>query len=192
MKAGGADSTIRLVIVFQPVIDLLDILEVVDIVGRWGAIGSKPDKLGWVQNGRNDQLILGMGMPDILLVNGLLEVDEPLHYGVPRGPPQQVVEPSRHKDPHGPGLLLVVHSEGMGQVWDSPTGNSYPINMERVWGTGDRGVPGLVEVVELACPQAHIEPNVRVGGVHGHAGGAHVVGVAVGVLHTLHDADLSW
>ena len=58
-------------------------------------------------------------------------------------------------------------------------------------GTGDSWVPGLVEVVELADTQAQIEPIVRHGGVHGPAGGAHVVGVAGGVLHTLQDADLS-
>ena len=91
MEAGGADSTICLVIGFEPVVNLFDVLEVVDMVGRWGAIGIKPDKLSRVEDGSNDQFILGMGMVDILCINGLLEVDEPFHNGVPGGPPQQVI-----------------------------------------------------------------------------------------------------
>ena len=78
----------------------------------------------------------------------------------------------------------------MCQVWDGPTRDGHPVNVKGVWGAGDSRVPGLVEVVELAGPQAHIEPIVREGGVHGPAGGAHVVRVAGGVLHTLQDADL--
>ena len=191
VEAGGTDPAILPVVVFEPIVNLLYVLVPVVVVGRWGPIGLKPDKFGRVEDGRNDQLILGMRMPDILLVNRLLQVNKPLDYSVPRGPPKQVVQPSSDKDPHGPGLLLVVHCEGMSQVRDIPTGYGHPVNMKRVWGTCDSWVPGLMEIVEVACPQDHIEPVVREGGVHGFAGGAHVVQVAVAVLHTLQNADLS-
>ena len=65
MKAGGADSAICLVIGFEPVVNLFDVLEVVDMVGRWGSIG-KPDELGRVEDGSNDQFIFGMGVVYIL------------------------------------------------------------------------------------------------------------------------------
>ena len=191
VEAGGADSTILFVVEFEPVVNLLDVPETVVVVRWWGAIGFKPHKLRRIEDGGDDQFILGMGMVSILLVNGFLQCDEPLHYGVPIGPPEKVIQASSDKDPHGPGLPPVVHLEGVDQVWDGPTGDGHPVNVEGVWGTDDTGVPGLVEVVELAGTQAHIEPIVREGGVHSTAGWTHVVPVVPGVLHTLEDADFS-
>ena len=46
------------------------------------------------------------------------------------------------------------------QVRDVPAANGHPVNVERVWGPDDTGVLGLVEVVELAGAQAHIETIV--------------------------------
>ena len=44
----------------------------------------------------------------------------------------------------------------------------------------------MVEIMELAVGQTHVQPIVWHGGVHGHAGGAHVAGVPCGVLYPLH------
>ena len=55
MEAGGADSTICLICYcsFEPVVNLCDVFERVDMLGRRGPIGIKPDKLGRVEDGRN-------------------------------------------------------------------------------------------------------------------------------------------
>ena len=47
--------------------------------------------------------------------------------------------------------------------------------MERIRGTNNCRIPGVVEVVEHTVTQEHIQPNVRLDGVHYHAGGAHVM-----------------
>ena len=73
---------------------------------------------------------------------------------------------------------------------DVLTADGHPVNLERILGTDDTGVPGLVEVVELAGAQTHFETLVREGGVHGPACVTYVVKVALAVLHSLQNADL--
>ena len=57
--------------------------------------------------------------------------------------------------------------------------------MERVGWADHSGVPWVVEIVQHTVTQAHIQPNVRLDGVHGHAGGAHVGLVAGAKLNPL-------
>ena len=63
--------------------------------------------------------------------------------------------------------------------------------MKRVWWTNHGGVPWVVEIVEHTVTQAHIQPDVRLDGVHCHAGWAHVGGIAGAVLHPLQDTTFS-
>ena len=88
METRGKNPAIISVVVLELVIDLLDVLVPVVVVGGWGSIGLEPDKLGRVENGCNDQFIPSMGMVNILGIYGLLEMDKPLNNGVPGGPPQ--------------------------------------------------------------------------------------------------------
>ena len=52
-------------------------------------------------------------------------------------------------------------------------------------------VVAVVDVVQLACAQADVEPLLWPGGVGGHAGGAHIAPVRLTKLHPLHDSDLT-
>ena len=149
-----------------------------------------PDKLGRVQHSGDDKLIPGVGMVDVLGVNQLLEVDIPLDNGIPSGTPDQIIEASRDENSHWPRLLLVVHDEGIGEVSDGATRDSYPIDMDGVRWTDDSGIPRMVDIVQLAGTKTHIKAIVWPDVVHNHAGGAHVGGVGGGVLHSLHDPDL--
>ena len=52
----------------------------------------RPDKLGGVKEDGYDQLVLPLGVEDVLSIKNLLEVNEPLDQNVSRGPPQHVVQ----------------------------------------------------------------------------------------------------
>ena len=192
MKGGSAKSAILRIKKICPRIHLLDILQVVLKVRGGRPIPRKPHELRRIQDCGDNELVLPSGVVHVLGLNHLLHLDEVLHHAVPRGTPEEVVKTSRDKYPHWSALPPVVNNEGLGQVIDSSTRNGDPINMERVWGTNNCGISGLVEVVEHTVTQAHIQPDVRLDGVHIHAGGAHVGGVAGAVLYTLQDANFTW
>ena len=61
MEAGGADSNICLVVVFEPVVNLRDVFELVDMVGRWGPLASNQTSLGGLKMVAMTSLFLAWG-----------------------------------------------------------------------------------------------------------------------------------
>jgi hypothetical protein len=60
VETRGTYPAIISVVVLEPVIDFLNVLVPVVVVGGWESIGLEPDKLGRVENGCNDQFILSL------------------------------------------------------------------------------------------------------------------------------------
>ena len=91
VKPGGVGSSIVDVLVRDPGINLLDISKMVDMINRCWSINLIPDKLWGVEKGRYGELVAGVGVEQVLLINTLLEVDKPPHYCVPVCPPYHVI-----------------------------------------------------------------------------------------------------
>lgn len=190
MEAGGADPTVLLVVEFYPTIELLDHVEVVNKVGRRGAVALEPDQFRRVNDSGNDHLVLGMWVLGVLCVDRLFKSDKSLNHGGHISAPEQVIEAHGDKHAHGPGLVLVVDVEGVCQVRDSSTRHCNPVYMHWIRGTNDGGISWEVKIVQLAITEAHIKTSWWPGGVGGHTGGAEVGEIPGGKLHPLDNADL--
>ena len=94
MEARSAHSAIVLVEHLDPGVQLLNFLQHVIVISRRWAICRKPDKLGRVQNGGNDHLVLGMRVEGVLQPHFLLHVDKPFHNSSVVGSPEQIIKPS--------------------------------------------------------------------------------------------------
>ena len=191
MKVGSGHSSILRVEELYPGVQLLQVLEVVDKVRGWGAITFEPYKFGWVEDSSNSEFILNLGVIGILPVNDLFQVHEPLNQGVPGSTLEDVVKTSTNEDPHGSGLPLVLHMEGVGEVAYGPPRDSVPLNMKGIRATYDARISWMVNSVQLAITQNNIHATVEPGAVEVHAGGAHVGVVAARVLNACHNAHLS-
>ena len=130
VEAGGAYPAVLLVVEFYPAIELLDHVEVVDKVGRRGAVSLEPDQLRRVNDGGDDHLVLSMWVLGVLSVDQLFKSDKSLNHGGHIGAPDQVIEAHGDKHAHGPGLVLVVDMEGMCQVSDGSTRHCNPVYMD--------------------------------------------------------------
>ena len=112
VEAGSGHPSVLFVEELYPGVQLLQVLQVVDEVSGWGAISFKPHKFGGVEDGSNGELVLIPGVEDILPVDDLLEVHEPLDQGIPGGTLQDVVEPSADKHSLLEAVPLVLNLEG--------------------------------------------------------------------------------
>ena len=174
----------------NPVVEFLNLIVEIDMVGWGWPIVWEPDKLGGIEDGGNDQLVFGVWMVGILVSHHLLQVEKVLCNLDSGGTPDQVIQTCGDQDSHGPDLLSIVMEESILQIRNGATRDCQPVNVHWVSWTSNGGVPWVMDVVKLAGPQTHIQPIVWPDGVHGHAGGAHVGGVGGGELHPLHDAYL--
>ena len=75
-------------------------------------------------------------------LNSVSEVKNTACYGGHGPPPDEVVDASNEKDSHWPGALGIISQVRIVEDWDRGAGNSYPVGMERIWGTGYKGIRG--------------------------------------------------
>ena len=128
----------------------------VDKVSGWGAIPFKPHEFGGVQDSSNGELVPDLRVDDILPVNDLLQVHEPLDQGISGSTLQYVVKSSTDKHSHWSCLPLVLHMEGVGEVDYGPPRDGVPIDMEGVRVTHDARFSRVVDIMQLAVTQHHI------------------------------------
>ena len=192
VEPGGVYSSVLVVEEGDPRVNLLDGLMLVDMIWWGGTVVSEPYKLRGGQQAGNHQLVLDMRMVSILCVNYLLQTDKPANDKVPVPTPDQVIQSSRHEDPHGSHLSLEVIDEGISEVTDGASRDGHPLNMEGVCRTGYCGVKWTVDIMEETVSKADIQTCVWPGVVDHHAGGAHVGAVVElgGKVHSLSDPNL--
>ena len=186
----GSVVSIARVEFHNPVIDLPDLLQPVHVAMGWWASVREPSELRWVEHSGDHQLILGMWVVLILLINGLPEVENAVGDAGEGSTLKQVIYPSREKDPHGSLVLGIVYRPGVLEGGYGGSRDSDPINMESVRGTDDTRISWSVELMELTGTEADVEAILEPGGMVHHAGGAHVGPVGGGPLYSLHDSDL--
>lgn len=113
----------------DPIVDLPDLLQPVHMARGWWSIIREPGELRRVEQRGNHQLILGVGVELVLLINGLLEVENAVGDAGEGTTLQQVINPSREKDPHGSPVLGVIHKPGILEGWDGGSRDGDPVNM---------------------------------------------------------------
>ena len=92
VEPGGVSAPIVSVLVGDPGIDFLDVSKVVHVVIWCWSISLKPDELRGVEEGSYGELVAGVSVEQVLLVDYLLEADKPPHYSVSVRPPYYVIK----------------------------------------------------------------------------------------------------
>ena len=77
-----------------PVIYFPDFLQPVVVARWWGASVWEPGQFWWVQQGGNYQLVLGLWVVAVLVIDAVLELEDAVGEGELSATPQQVVDAS--------------------------------------------------------------------------------------------------
>ena len=101
----------------------------VDIVGgrARGRVVLIPAQPGWYQKRGHGKLVWSTWVIVIISCNYLLELSESSHDRNSVPTPEQVVQASHNKDPHGSLLSLVVNGPGLYEVCQHSTRDGHPV-----------------------------------------------------------------
>ena len=191
VKPGDLLDPIHHVEGLHPLVYPGHLLNPVDIGGGSGPVVGVPHKLWCREKGGNSKGVLLTWVEVILVGHVILKSLNFCGEGLVVPTLDKVIKTSNEQDSHGPADPAVLSPPGKEQVLHLGSWDCHPVNVRTVWWTNNSWIPGLVEVVEGAVREADVQP---VG--HGHpvcllAGGAQILPVSGGVLHTLQDPNLA-